>query len=144
MSFTQTKRPETVRVAHSDQRVFCAHDQRIGALYPVQRFDQGFLETMHQVFGQQVHEYFRIHGGTENRPLPLEFLPQFDRVYQIAVVSDRIMVVSMENNEGLRVCQKGRSGGGIAHMPDGKVALEGFKSFFSEYVMDQTHVFMVL
>ena len=89
-----------------------------------------------------MHEYFRIHGGTENCPLRLEFLAQLDSVYQIPVVSDSIMVVAVENYEGLRVCQKGRSCGGIANMPDGNVAPECFKYLLTEYIVYQTHVLM--
>ena len=89
-----------------------------------------------------MHEYFRIHGGAENCSLPLEFLTQLDCVYQISVVSDRIMVVAVENNEGLRICQKGRSSGGIANMPDSNVAPECFKCLLTEYIVHQTHVFI--
>lgn len=77
---------------------------------------------------QKMDNDFRIDGGNKNGPPGLQFVSDTTGVYQVSVMGDGDTAASVFHSYGLRVSQLAGSSGGIAHMTDGYLARQFFKS----------------
>ena len=80
---------------------------------------------------------FAVRGRLEQAPLVLEVNTQQRRIDDIAVVRHREIARVVAEKERLHVLDATTAGGGIAHMPDGHVALERREVSLAEHLGHQ-------
>jgi len=92
----------------------------------------------------EVDEEFRIDGGLKDRALAFQFLTQFRRIHQIAVMGHGQVLGAVADQEGLGVADERGAGGGVADVPDGDVALELLAEMpLVEHLGHQSHALLL-
>jgi hypothetical protein len=117
------ERAHAQRVAHADELGPRHGDDREGALDPPQRVLHPLGDGPLERAGHQVDDAFRIRGGLEDRAPVDQFAPERVGVRDVAVMRDGRAAGRELAEEGLHVADLRRAlrtGGGIAHMPDGE------------------------
>src|SRR5699024_1703397 len=69
-------------------------------------------------------------------------VPESIGIYQISVVGQRQRSFDIAEDKRLGIGQLGGSRGGIPHMTDPQVAMEGAQAFFFKYLTHQSHALM--
>src|ERR1700722_3226081 len=88
-----------------------------------------------------MNDDFGVAGGLENGAAMLEFAAPLRGIGQISVVSDGDFAFAAINDDGLRVGERGVTGGGIARVSDGGIARKCCKAFGIENILDESHPF---
>ncbi len=88
--------------------------------------------------------HLTIDGGLENGALGLEFVAKDVRVDQVAIVADGDLPARAIHHDGLRVLERARASGGIAHVADRARAGKFGQLGVVEDLRDQSHAVMAL
>src|SRR5215471_4175282 len=142
VEFPDIQRPEAVRIADTDERIFGEKQQREDALNLRERF----AERPEYIDGfgscQKVEDDFAVARRLENRAVFLEPFAQRKRIDQIPVVDERNGAVTAVDDNGLSVAFVTVAGGGVSRVADSVYAFELVDDIFGENVRDIAHRFM--
>ena len=86
-----------------------------------------------------MQDHLAVAGRREADAAFEQFAAQLRRVDQVAVVGDRQRPVQRLDHIWLGVAQPGRTGGRVARVADGQVALQIAQVLFVEHLRDQPH-----
>jgi hypothetical protein len=132
----QAQGTQARRVAERDHAV-AGHDHGgEGALQAGDDVGQRVLEPLGLVGREQGGDDLRVRRGPERHPALAQLGVQRHGVDQVAVVGERQLAV-VGAVDRLRVLPGAGAGGGVAHVADRHVALEGAQALLAEDLVDQ-------
>jgi hypothetical protein len=128
------ERTQAVGVARREQAALVHHDERERALERGEHVDQGRLEVLRWVPGEDRRDQIRVGGGRAPGADPLG---ELERVHEVAVVPQRERPLAIRLERGLGVLPRGRAGRRIAVVPDPEVSAERRERRLVEHLGDE-------
>jgi hypothetical protein len=88
-----------------------------------------------------MHDNFGVTGGLENGAAMFEFAAPLGGISEISIVADGDFAFAAIDDDGLRVGERGITGGGITRVADGGIAGKSGEALGIENVGYQAHSF---
>ena len=122
VELADNQRPDTERVASTDQLLVGEADKGIGAFELAQPLDEAVDKTVASRARNEMQNHLGVGGRLHHRAFAHQVAAQFDAIGEIAIVADRETAGIELGEKRLHVAQDRLAGRRIAHMTDGGCA----------------------
>ena len=130
----QGQRPEAPRIPGGDHEILRQDEQREGALGLLKGLHHGIFQGGGLGAVDEGKDDLGIRGTAEDLALGNEPGPDHFGIGEVAVVTERHLAEAPPHQEGVRRAGHVAAGGGIAGVPDGRIALEAIQHGLGENI----------